>query len=61
VQVVDVNAHALPPPPSNARHVVVANSAQHAPRRHGIAGMAQRLHKWHMRQRAHVYRSMNPK
>ncbi len=58
-KVVDVNAHALPPLPSS-RHVVVVNSAQRAPKRHhGIAGMFERLHKWHMRQRANVYRSMS--
>jgi hypothetical protein len=58
VKVVDVNAHVLPPLPSS-RHVVVVNSAQNAPRHHGLAGMAQRLHKWHMRQRAKLYRSMS--
>jgi hypothetical protein len=58
VKVVDVNAHALPPLPSS-RHVVVVNSAQNAPRHHGIAGMFQRLHQWHMRQRAKLYRAMN--
>lgn len=58
VQVVDVNAHALPPPPPSANHVVVTNSAQRAPRHHGLAGMFQRLHQWHMRQRAKLYRSM---
>jgi hypothetical protein len=59
VKVVDVNAHALPPLPTSARHVVVVNSAQNAPRHHGVAGMFQRLHKWHMRTRARVYRSLN--
>jgi len=58
VKVVDVNAHALPPLPSS-RHVIVVNSAQNAPRHHGIAGMFQRLHQWHMRQRAKLYRSFN--
>jgi hypothetical protein len=58
VKVVDVNAHALPPLPSS-RHVVVVNSAQHAPRHHGVAGMFQRLHQWHMRQRAKLYRAMS--
>ena len=58
VKVVDVNAHALPPPPSS-RHVVVVNSAQNARRHHGIAGMFQRLHQWHMRTRARLYRSLN--
>ena len=57
-KVVDVNAHALPPLPSS-RHVIVVNSAQHAPRHHGIAGMFQRLHQWHMRQRANLYRAFN--
>ena len=57
VQVVDVNAHALPPPPPHARKVIVVNSAQNARRHHGLAGMFQRLHQWHMRQRAHLYRS----
>jgi hypothetical protein len=57
VQVVDVNAHALPPPPPHARKVIVVNSAQRAPRHHGLAGMFQRLHQWHMRQRASLYRS----
>jgi hypothetical protein len=61
VQVVDVNAHALPPAPPHAKHVVVVNSAQRAPRRHGIAGMFQRLHQWHMRQRASLYRNLNSK
>jgi len=56
VQLVDVNAHALPPPPPHARKVIVVNSAQRAPRHHGIAGMFQRLHQWHMRQRAALYR-----
>jgi len=37
------------------KHVIVVNSAQNAPRRHGILGMFQRLHQWHMRQRAKVY------
>ncbi|HLJ74115.1 MAG TPA: hypothetical protein VKU62_05990 [Thermoanaerobaculia bacterium] len=55
VKVVDVNAHALPPLPSTRAHVIVVNSAQHAPRHHGIAGMFQRLHQWHMRQRAKIY------
>jgi hypothetical protein len=58
VKVVDVNAHVLPPLPSS-RHVVVVNSAQNAPRHHGMAGMFQRLHKWHMRERAKLYRSMS--
>jgi hypothetical protein len=58
VQVVDVNAHVLPPGPPHARHVIVVNSAQHAPRHHGVAGAFQRLHQWHMRQRAHLYRSL---
>lgn len=58
VKVVDVNAHALPPLPSS-RHVIVVNSAQNASRHHGIAGMFQRLHQWHMRTRARVYRSLN--
>jgi hypothetical protein len=58
-QVVDVNAHVLPPPiPLSRRHVIVVNSAQHAPRRHGVVGTAQRLHKWHMRQRAKIYRHL---
>jgi hypothetical protein len=57
-KVVDVNAHALPPLPSS-RHVVVVNSAQNAPRHHGVAGMFQRLHQWHMRTRARLYRSLN--
>jgi hypothetical protein len=58
VKVVDVNAHVLPPLPSS-RHVVVVNSAQHAKRHHGVAGMLQRLHQWHMRERAKVYRAMS--
>ena len=58
-EVVDVNAHALPPGPPHAKHVIVVNSAQRAPRRHGVAGMFQRLHQWHMRQRAHIYRAVN--
>ncbi len=57
-QVVDVNAHALPPGPPHAKHVIVVNSAQNAPRHHGIAGMFQRLHQWHMRERARLYRSL---
>jgi hypothetical protein len=61
VQVVDVNAHALPPGPPHAKHVIVVNSAQNAPRHHGIAGMFQRLHQWHMRTRARLYRSLNSK
>jgi len=61
VQVVDVNAHALPPGPPHARHVIVVNSAQHAPRHHGVAGMFQRLHQWHLRQRAKVYRVVTPR
>jgi hypothetical protein len=61
VQVVDVNAHALPPGPAQAKHVIVVNSAQRARRHHGIAGMFQRLHQWHMRQRASLYRSLNSK
>jgi hypothetical protein len=58
-QVVDVNASALPPPPPTAKHVIVVNSAQNAPRRHGLAGMAQRLHNWHMRERAHLYHNFS--
>ena len=58
-KVVDVNAHALPPLPSTRKHVIVVNSAQRAPRRHGVAGMFQRLHQWHMRQRANIYRAVN--
>jgi predicted acylesterase/phospholipase RssA len=58
VKVVDVNAHAVPPLPSS-RRVVVVNSAQHAKRHHGVVGMFQRLHKWHMRERAKLYRSMS--
>jgi predicted acylesterase/phospholipase RssA len=58
VKVVDVNAHVVPPLPSS-RHVVVVNSAQHAKRHHGVAGMFQRLHQWHMRQRAHLYRAIS--
>jgi hypothetical protein len=58
VKVVDVNAHVLPPLPSS-RHVVVVNSAQHARRHHGVAGMFQRIHQWHMRERAKVYRAMS--
>jgi len=54
-KVVDVNAHALPPLPSTRKHVIVVNSAQNASRHHGIAGMFQRLHQWHMRQRAKLY------
>jgi hypothetical protein len=61
VQVVDVNAHALPPGPPHAKHVIVVNSARRAPRRHGVPGMFQRLHQWHMRQRANIYRSVNSK
>jgi hypothetical protein len=57
-KVVDVNAHAVPPLPSS-RHVVVVNSAQHAKRHHGVAGMVQRLHKWHMRERAKMYRAIS--
>ena len=60
-QVVDVNARALPPGPPHAKHVIVVNSAQRAPRRRGVAGMFQRLHKWHMRQRANIYRTVNSK
>ena len=59
VKVVDVNAHALPPGPPHAKHVIVVNSAQHAKRHHGVAGMFQRLHQWHMRTRARLYRSLN--
>ena len=59
VQVVDVNAHALPPGPPHAKKVIVVNSAQRARRHHGIAGMFQRLHQWHMRTRARLYRSLN--
>jgi hypothetical protein len=55
------NAHALPPGPPHAKHVIVVNSAQRAPRRHGVAGMFQRLHQWHMRQRANIYRNVNSK
>ena len=58
VKVVDVNAHVVPPLPSS-RHVVVVNSAQHAKRHHGVAGMFQRLHQWHMRERAHLYRAIS--
>lgn len=61
VQVVDVNAHALPPGPPHAKHVIVVNSAQHARRHYGVAGMFQRLHQWHMRQRAKVYRAVTPR
>jgi hypothetical protein len=57
-QVVDVNAHAIPPGPPHAKHVVVVNSAENAPRHHGIAGAFQRLHKFHMRARARLYRDM---
>jgi hypothetical protein len=57
-QVVDVNAHVLPPGPPHARHVVIVNSAERSPRHYGVAGMFQRLHVWHMRQRAHVYKSI---
>ena len=49
---------ALPPLPSS-KHVIVVNSAQNAPRHHGIAGMFQRLHQWHMRTRAKLYRAFN--
>ena len=58
VKVVDVNAHVVPPLPSS-RHVVVENSAQHAKRHHGVAGMFQRLHQWHMRERAKMYRAIS--
>ncbi len=58
VQVVDVNAHALPPGPPHAKHVIVVNSAQNAPKHHVVAGMFQRLHQWHMRTRARLYRSL---
>lgn len=58
-QVVDVNAHALPPAPAHAKHVVVVNSATHAKRHHGLAGAFQRLHIWHMRQRANLYKTLN--
>jgi hypothetical protein len=57
-QVVDVNAHIIPPGPPHARHVIIVNSAARAPRHHGVAGMFQRLHIWHMRQRAHVYKGL---
>jgi len=57
-QVVDVNAHALPPGPPHAKRVIVVNSAQNAPRHHGLAGMFQRLHQWHMRERARLYKSL---
>ena len=57
-KVVDVNAHVVPPLPSS-RHVVVVNSAQHAKRHHGVVGMFQRLHKWHMRERAKMYRAIS--
>jgi len=57
-EVVDVNASVLPPGPPHARHVIVVNSAQRAPRHHGVAGMFQRLHQWHMRQRASIYRAV---
>jgi hypothetical protein len=57
-QVVDVNAHVIPPGPPHAAHVIVVNSAQNAPRHHGLLGMFQRLHQWHMRQRAKLYRSL---
>ena len=58
VKVVDVNAHVVPPLPSS-RRVVVVNSAQHAKRHHGVAGMFQRLHQWHMRERARMYRAIS--
>lgn len=58
VQVVDVNAHVVPPGPPHARHVIIVNSAERAPRHHGVPGMFQRLHIWHMRQRAHLYKSL---
>jgi len=58
VQVVDVNRHIIPPGPPHARHVVIVNSAERAPRHHGVAGAFQRLHIWHMRQRAKIYRSV---
>jgi hypothetical protein len=58
VQVVDVNAHVFPPGPPHARHVIVVNSAERGPRHHGVAGAFQRLHTWHMRQRAHLYRQL---
>jgi hypothetical protein len=58
VKVVDVNAHAVPPLPSS-RRVVVVNSAQHAKRHYGVVGMFQRLHKWHMRERAKMYRAIS--
>ena len=57
-QVVDVNAHALPPGPPHARHVLVVNSADHPIRHHGIAGAFERLHRWHMRERAKVYKAL---
>ena len=57
-QVVDVNAHVIPPGPPHAKHVIVVNSAQNAPRHHGLLGMFQRLHQWHMRQRAKIYRTL---
>ena len=57
-KVVDVNAHALPPLPSTRKHVIVVNSAQNARRHYGVAGMFQRLHQFHMRQRAKLYRHL---
>ena len=61
VQVVDVNAHIVPPGPPHAKRVIVVNSAERAPHHHGVAGMFQRLHVWHMRQRAHLYKSLYTK
>jgi hypothetical protein len=57
-KVVDVNAHVYPPLPSS-RHVIVVNSAQHAQKHYGVAGMFQRLHQWHIRERAKLYRAVS--
>ena len=52
---VDVARHALPPPPTT-QHVRVVNSDEHRIRHHGVRGAFERLHRWHMRQRAKLYR-----
>lgn len=57
-KVVDVNAHVYPPLPSS-RHVIVVNSAQRGRKHYGVAGVFQRLHQWHMRERAKLYRAVS--
>jgi len=52
---VDVARHALPPLPTT-EHVRVVNSDEHRIRHHGVRGAFERLHRWHMRERAKIYR-----